>query len=134
MKLRRLFIFLLIILLLALLSVYWPKLTGKSINNQEYKKEPVFVSQVVDGDTFKDLNGQSYRLLGINTPEKNKPYYKEAKDFIPEENARALLGANETLKSSVRSFSDHRIAGTQCLIDFFLFKQGNYPYTLNHQA
>ena len=85
MKLRRLFIFLLIILLLALLSVYWPKLTGKSINNQEYKKEPVFVSQVVDGDTFKDLNGQSYRLLGINTPEKNKPYYKEAKDFLKKE-------------------------------------------------
>jgi len=50
------------------------------------------VTRVIDGDTIKTNNseltriipveGQTIRLLGINTPEKNQPYYQEAKQFL----------------------------------------------------
>lgn len=60
-----------------------------------------------------------------------KTLYEIARNLIPEENAKALLDTNGALKLPVKSFSDHRVAGTQCLIDYFLFKQGNYPYTLD---
>ena len=58
--------------------------------------------------------------------------YEIAKSFIPlEDIAKFLLIDNESNKSEITSFSDLRIAGTQCLIDYFLFQQGNYPYTLD---
>jgi endonuclease YncB( thermonuclease family) len=70
MRLRKLVIFLIIILLLALLSVYWPELTGKSVSGSEYEKESVFVTKVIDGDTIVvtgDIgNDVHVRLLGIN--------------------------------------------------------------------
>ncbi len=70
---KRLFIFLLIILLLALLSYYWPQLTGQSIANSpaEYPKEPALVTRIVDGDTIHlniDYKDETIRLLGINDP------------------------------------------------------------------
>lgn len=40
------------------------------------------VTRIVDGDTLKTDDGQTLRLLGINTPEKNQPYYQEAKQFL----------------------------------------------------
>jgi len=43
--------------------------------------ETAYVSYVVDGDTIDvDLNGQTYRVryIGINTPERDQPCYKEA--------------------------------------------------------
>jgi micrococcal nuclease len=84
---KRLFIFLIIIVALALLSIFWPQLTGKSISNsnQDYQKEPAIVTRVVDGDTIHvKINGEeeTIRLLGINTPEHDQPYYQEAKDFL----------------------------------------------------
>ncbi len=82
MKLNRILIFILVIIFLGLLSVYYPKLTGESIKENEYEKETIFAARVIDGDTFEDDSGQSYRLLGINTPEKKMPYYQEAKDFL----------------------------------------------------
>lgn len=83
MKIKRFLIFILVIILLALLAVYYPYLTGNSISDsQNYEREEVFVSRVIDGDTFQDQIGQSYRFLGVNTPEKKMPYYQEAKDFL----------------------------------------------------
>ncbi len=73
MKLKRLFIFILIIILLGLLAYYYPNIeslaTGKSISNanQEYPREPATVIRVVDGDTIETDLG-TIRLLGINTP------------------------------------------------------------------
>jgi len=67
------------IFLLALLSIYYPEPTGKTI--QQYEKESAFVIRVIDGDTIKTDKG-TIRLLGINTPERNKPYYHEAKKFL----------------------------------------------------
>lgn len=84
MKLKRLLWFLGIIILLGVLSVYLPRLTGKSVVDSavEYPRKIVLITRVIDGDTVQDYTGQSYRLLGLNTPEKKKPYYQEAKDFL----------------------------------------------------
>ncbi len=68
MKLKRLFIFLLIILALAIFSYFYPALTGNITNNQQqttYQKEPAFVTKVIDGDTIETDLG-TIRLLGIN--------------------------------------------------------------------
>lgn len=87
MEIKRIFIFLLVILLLGLLSIYYPYLTGEIVENTkgEYELESAFVVRVIDGDTVEaEINNSVYsiRLLGINTPEKNKDYYDEAKDFL----------------------------------------------------
>lgn len=68
----------LIIFLIILSGIIYYQLT--EINN--YDIQTITVSQVVDGDTIKDTNGNTYRLLGINTPEKQEPYYQEAKDYL----------------------------------------------------
>jgi len=82
MKLKRLFIFLIVIVCLGVLSVYYPYLTGETAFEEEtYKKEPANVIRVIDGDTI-DTDIGEIRLLGINTPEKNMEYYEEAKEFL----------------------------------------------------
>ncbi len=40
------------------------------------------VTRIIDGDTLSLDNSQKIRLLGINTPESNQPYYQEAKKFL----------------------------------------------------
>ncbi len=45
---------------------------------------PFAVTHIVDGDTIYVLDGNEklkIRLIGINTPEKDMPYYKEATDY-----------------------------------------------------
>ncbi|MEM0465667.1 MAG: thermonuclease family protein [Candidatus Pacearchaeota archaeon] len=85
---KRLIIFTTLILILALLSIYWPYITGKLVLNKEdtyYQKESAILKSVVDGDTIKViLNNKEeiIRLLGINTPEKKNPYSGEATNFL----------------------------------------------------
>ena len=81
MRLKRIAAFFLIIFLLSIFSYFYPKLTGESIEDNEYEKETTFVNRVIDGDTIETDIG-TIRLLGINTPEKKMPYYQEAKDFL----------------------------------------------------
>ena len=81
MKIWRLVIFLTIIFLLSMLSVYYPKITGKGIK-EEYQKEPAFATRVIDGDTIVADNNTHIRLLGINAPEKSMKEYAEAKNFL----------------------------------------------------
>ncbi len=81
MKLKRLFIFFLIILLFGIFSYFYPHLTGEAVSSSSYEKEPAEVLRIVDGDTI-ETNLGTVRLLGINTPEKGKPYYEEAKQFL----------------------------------------------------
>ena len=46
---------------------------------KERNLESVFVTRVLDGDTFETSQGNKVRLIGINTPEVNQFYYKEAR-------------------------------------------------------
>jgi len=41
----------------------------------------VQVTRIIDGDTIELNDTIKIRLLGINTPEKNQPYYQQAKDY-----------------------------------------------------
>lgn len=81
--LKRLFTFLLVIVLLALVSIYYPPqeaLSGKIVSS--YTREQAILSRVIDGDTIELDNGEHVRLLGINTPEKNMPYANNASYFL----------------------------------------------------
>jgi micrococcal nuclease len=89
MSLKRILIFFLVIFLLGLLSVYYPKLTGEATNEeiqaQEYPLETAILTRVVDGDTIHALvNGENItiRMLGINAPEKKMPFSNESKAFL----------------------------------------------------
>jgi endonuclease YncB( thermonuclease family) len=72
----------LIILVVVFLVVNYTPLNSfvtKEISNQE----TITVDRVIDGDTV-EVNGSSFRLLGINTPEKKEYFYQEAKSFLEE--------------------------------------------------
>lgn len=89
MKIKRLLIFFLVILLLALLSIYYPKITGNPTEKTsvEYPKEPAILERVIDGDTLV-VSGESIgshthiRILGINAPEKGMPFSGESASFM----------------------------------------------------
>lgn len=58
------------------------------------------VVNVIDGDTIDvDLDGASYRVryIGVDTPERDEPYYQEATDF----NRKLLAGDNVILVRDV---------------------------------
>lgn len=52
------------------------------ILSENNKKENVIVERVIDGDTFKTLDGRTIRLLNINAPEKNTASYVKAYEFL----------------------------------------------------
>lgn len=41
----------------------------------------ILVRTVIDGDTIELSDGEKVRYIGINTPERNQKYYKEARDL-----------------------------------------------------
>ncbi len=49
------------------------------INNP---KQLVIISRVIDGDTLETQEGITIRLLNINAPEKNQPFYQESLNFL----------------------------------------------------
>ncbi len=86
MNTNRILTFILVILLLALLSIYYPQLTGDATTTPDYyPKENAVLTRVVDGDTIHALvNGedQTIRMLGINSPEKKMPFSNESANFL----------------------------------------------------
>lgn len=56
-----------------------------------------YVLRVIDGDTVVLEGGQRVRYIGIDTPEKGRPYYLEAK----KENERLILGKKVRLEFDV---------------------------------
>lgn len=75
--------FFIILLILIIIAINYSFFDDK-IENFLIKYETGFVERVVDGDTVK-INSSSYRLLGINTPEKGELYAEEAKLFLESE-------------------------------------------------
>lgn len=41
----------------------------------------LYVSRIIDGDTFELSDGQTVRLIGVDTPETDMPFYNEAVAF-----------------------------------------------------
>lgn len=74
---KKLLIYFIVLLIIALDYPYIEKYVENSLENYELG----VVERVIDGDTLQ-VNRTSVRLLGINTPEKKEAYYSEAKEFL----------------------------------------------------
>lgn len=70
---------------------------GLNTSSESSNQESFEVKSVIDGDTIIISTGESVRLTGINAPEENQPYYKEAK----EELAKLVDGKKVGLKYDV---------------------------------
>jgi endonuclease YncB( thermonuclease family) len=57
---------------------------AKSDETNNLKQEKFVVSNIIDGDTVQLSNGETIRLLGINTPEMGQQYYEESKNRLKE--------------------------------------------------
>lgn len=85
----KILIFLAIISNFVLFGYAYLKTTGDSILELEVGN----ITRIIDGDTIEvNLSGniEKIRLLGINTPEKNREGYKEAKDFLSDFTGREI--------------------------------------------
>lgn len=72
--------YLLIFLLFVLIVVNYPFLDSLVVRAFEDSEEGI-VDRVIDGDTV-EINDESVRLLGINSPERGEEGYGEAKEFL----------------------------------------------------
>jgi len=61
------------------------------------------VTEVIDGDTFRTQNGETIRLLGINTPEMGNPGADIAKDFL----LLLILDENVRLEKDITDKDDY---------------------------
>jgi len=62
------------------------------------KTKPFFISKVIDGDTIELSNGEVVRLLGINAPEINELFGKDAKEFL----SQLVEGKDAYLETDLR--------------------------------
>lgn len=65
--------------------------------------ETVSVAQVVDGDTIELSDGRRIRYIGINTPERDQPYYQDAADV----NRQLVEGREVELEFDVETFDQY---------------------------
>jgi len=65
--------------------------------------ETATIAAVVDGDTIELTDGRRVRYIGINTPERNQPYYKEATDA----NRQLVEGRKVQLEVDVETFDQY---------------------------
>lgn len=85
------FLFLLVVFLVVI----------RLVQNIGYDKKPserFIIKRVIDGDTIELQGGDRLRLLAIDTPEKNEPFYQKAKDFV----SRVALGKTARIVYSNR--------------------------------
>ena len=67
------------LIVLAILLFFAVKLMDSNNNEEEVSNDQVI--RVIDGDTF-ELNGETIRLLCVDTPEQGKAGYQEATDYL----------------------------------------------------
>jgi len=86
MKHLKILIYLLILLNLVLI--------GYLLSEEKVEQRLVNVTRVIDGDTIETSIGK-VRLKGVNCPEKNERYWREAKSFL-EERLKKTVGVEIT--------------------------------------
>ncbi len=65
--------------------------------------ETVTVAEVIDGDTIELSDGRRVRYIGMNTPERDQPYYKEAS----ETNRQLVAGREVQLEFDVETLDKY---------------------------
>lgn len=73
--------------LLIAAAIGWTGWTGLNKVNNYYQFHPVFptetiVVQAIDGDTIELQNGLTFRLLGINAPDRGQENYSAAAEYL----------------------------------------------------
>lgn len=93
------------------------------------------VSQIIDGDTIRLSTGEKVRLIGINAPERDQPYYDAATQKLIE-----LIGDNRiTLKKDVTDKDQYGrllryVYANDTFLNLEMVKQGyaiSYPFPPN---
>ncbi len=102
---------LLVFLIFLLFAVNYKFLDTKTTEFLE-ESDTGIVERIVDGDTLI-INGNSTRLLGINTPEKGEKYYQEAKDFL----SKITLNKTVQLKYTNEKYDRYRRVLAYVFID-----------------
>tara|TARA_Y100000310_G_scaffold303111_1_gene341137 strand:- start:2244 stop:2987 length:744 start_codon:yes stop_codon:yes gene_type:complete len=78
------------------------------LQTQENKAQ-ITIARVIDGDTIETSEGEKIRLLNINTPEKNKPGYDQATNFLKQFENRSVqiedLGADKYQRTLARIYT-----------------------------
>src|SRR3989338_1201970 len=75
------------LILASILGWDWQKDLKNIVQTGGYKQtkvifpNKVFVTNVLDGDTFEIYNGQSVRMIGIDSPNRGEVGYEEAKEY-----------------------------------------------------
>jgi endonuclease YncB( thermonuclease family) len=80
-------------LVLVLVGCLFLIAPGASTQGQD-PRGPFRVKRVADGDTIVLADGRYVRYIGINTPERDEPFWKEARDY----NERKVKGKLVTLE------------------------------------
>jgi micrococcal nuclease len=75
-------VFFILILITLFLALNYSWMDALVVDFLQDENELANVSRIVDGDTLKLENGETVRLLGVNTPERGERYYQEAKEFL----------------------------------------------------
>lgn len=110
---ERLFLALLVIILIA---VYFSFKSLPSHDKTPTSPSVLRAIEVLDGDTFRASNGETIRLLGIDTPEAGEPGYDEATVFLAD-----LLDTNE-----LRLEFDYRKRDKYNRLLAYVFTEGNF--------
>ena len=83
-----------LLLIASLIMLLIPEHARRTVRIFEQKgsgrANKVFVAEIIDGDTFKSADGHAFRLIGVDTPEENMPFFEEAADF-----ARFLMAGKQ---------------------------------------
>lgn len=75
--------FALALLVLAVLAVYFYLQFNDDRPATGVDQSPEVVAvEIIDGDTFRDSDDETIRLLGIDTPERGQPFYSAATVFL----------------------------------------------------
>ncbi|MFQ5329507.1 MAG: thermonuclease family protein [Thermodesulfobacteriota bacterium] len=81
-------------LLLISILLLLPSIAGGADRRQPKSLDNITVTSVIDGDTIKLSSGLTVRYIGLDTPERGEPLYREAR----ERNRRLLEGGRLRLE------------------------------------
>lgn len=128
-KLIALIILLLVAVNGIVLFYFDPTTTGNALfDTTANEREEGFVGKVIDGDTVI-INGESVRLLGMDTAERGEPCYKEAKTRLEE----LVLNKNVLLERGVENKDQYKrllrfifvnVNGTDVAVNLRLVQEG----------